>query len=198
MKSNILASAFLIVVLSISYSCNVQRRVEKQQKIFDNIGRMWLKLHPCANDSFTIYVPGKRDSIPIEIPVIILDSNYTQKQLDSLRREMQKIYTQPTEYCTEEMSRAYNLGYNAATQKWKNKLGQIKIPVPIIDTLKITLKDKQAIQLLQDDLSTSRNEVNKLNVDLLNCASKKDKWFFWFVITFIIFTISAYFNLKKL
>jgi len=198
MKSNSLVCAFLIVVLSISYSCNIQKRVEKQQKIFDNIGRKWLKSHPCANDSFTIYVPGKRDSIPIEIPIIIIDSNYTKKQLDSLRIEMQKIYSTPTEICTEEMARAYKLGYNTAEKKWKDKLGQIKVAVPVVDTLKITLKDKQAIQLLQDDLATSKENINRLTIDGMNCASKKDKWWLWFVITFILLSGSLYFNLKKL
>ena len=197
MKSNILIFTFLIVVLSVFYSCNIQKRVEKQQKVFDNIGRKWLKLHPCANDSFTIYVPGKRDSIPIEVPVIIIDTVYTKKQLDSLRIAMQKIYFAPTENCIEEMDKAYRLGYNFAEEKWKGKFGQIKIPVSVVDTIKITLKDKQAIQLLQDDLAASESEVNRLTIEGLNCENKKDKWFLWFIITFILLSLSIYFNFKK-
>jgi hypothetical protein len=198
MRSNLLFPALLISVLSISYSCNIQKRVEKQQKVFDNIGRQWLKLHPCANDSSTIYVPGKRDSIPIEIPVIIFDSGYTKKQLDSLRQEMQKVYGSQLNNCSQEMSSAYNLGYNVAAKKWEIELGQIKIPVPVVDTLKITLKDKQAIQLLQNDLTASRNEVTKLSIDALDCANKKNKWFLWFIIALIMLAISMYFNFKKL
>jgi hypothetical protein len=197
MKSNTLGFAFLVVVLSISYSCNIQKRVEKQQKVFDNIGREWLRKNPCANDSFTIYVPGKRDSIPIEIPIMVVDSDYIKKQLDSLQADLLEKYSQPTDNCSQEIKQSYNAGYNAATKKWEAKLGQIKVALPVVDTLKITLKDKQAIQLLQNDLAASKEELNKLNGIILITTSKKDKWFLWFVITFILLSISIYFHLKK-
>ena len=198
MKSNTLGVAFFIVVLSISYSCNIQKRVEKQQKMFDNIGREWLKIHPCANDSFTIYVPGKRDSIPIAVPVIIIDSNYTKSQLDSLQDELRRRYSQTTADCKQEIKASYNLGYSNATEKWKNALAQIKVALPVVDTLKITLKDKQAIQLLENDLVAIKINNNKLNIDILVESRKRDKWFWWFIVTFIVLSGSMYINLKKL
>lgn len=197
MKSNRLGYAFLIVVLSISYSCNIQKRVEKQQQLFDNVGREWLKLHPCANDSFTIYVPGKRDSIPIEIPVMILDSGYAKKQLDSLQKEIYKIYSKTPDNCSTEIKKAYDIGYNTAAQKWKEKIGQIKVPIPVVDTLKITLKDKQAIQLLQKDLADKQQQINSMTADQLKQINSRDKWFLWFVVTFVLLTGSVYLNFKK-
>ena len=188
---------FAITIFYFFCSCDIEKRVERQQEKFDNIGRKWLKLHPCDKDSFTIYIPGKRDSVLIEVPVIIADTNYTRKQLDSLQQELRKKYLKATENCTDEISQAYTLGYNTATKIWKNEVGQIKVPIPVVDTLRITLKDKQAIQLLQDDLATSRKQVQDLTVENLTNIGKKDKWFLWFIITAILLLGSIILNFKK-
>jgi len=188
---------FAITIFYFFCSCDIEKRIEKQQEKFDNIGRKWLKLHPCDKDSFTIYIPGKRDSVLIEMPVIIVDTNYTRQQIDSLQEELKKIYAESSKNCTEEIKRAYNLGYNTASKNWKEKVSQIKVPVPVIDTLRITLKDKQAIQLLQDDLAVSKKQVQDLTVENLTNMSKKDKWFLWFLITALLLLGSIYHNLKK-
>jgi hypothetical protein len=188
---------FAITIFYFFCSCNIEKRIERQQEKFDNIGRKWLKLHPCDKDSFVVYIPGKRDSVLIKVPVIIADTNYTKKQLDSLQQELRKKYLKATENCTDEISQAYTLGYNNATKIWKDKVGQIKVPIPIVDTLRITLKDKQAIQLLQDDLATSRKKVQDLTVENLTNIGKKDKWFLWFVITAILLLGSIILKFKK-
>lgn len=188
---------FAITIFYFFCSCDIEKRIERQQEKFDNIGRKWLKLHPCDKDSFTIYIPGKRDSVPIEIPLIIVDTNYTRKQLDSLQEELRKKYLHITENCTEEINQAYKLGYDNATKIWKNKVSQIKVAVPVVDTLRITLKDKQAIQLLQDDLAISKKQVQDLMVENLTNMSKKDKWFLWFLITALLLLGSIYHNFKK-
>ena len=188
---------FAITIFYFFCSCDIEKRIERQQEKFDNIGRKWLKLHPCDKDSFTIYIPGKRDSILIEMPVIIVDTNYTRKQLDSLQDELRKMYAKSSKNCTEEIKRAYNLGYNTASKNWKEKVSQIKVPIPVIDTLRITLKDKQAIQLLQDDLAVSKKQVQDLTIENLTNIGKKDKWFLWFVITAILLLGSIILNLIK-
>lgn len=197
MKSNNLILAFIVVVLSISASCNLEKRVEKQQKAFDNIGRSWLKLHPCANDSFTIYIPGRRDSIPIEIPVIILDTTYTKKQLDSLQKSLRERFFSPSLDCSTEIKEAYNLGYNSAAQKYIHAAAQIKIPLPVIDTLKITLKDKQAIKILEDQLAVTQSDISSLTLEKERAMFKKDKWFLLFLLICILLIFGIYVNIKK-
>jgi hypothetical protein len=76
-------------------------------------------------------------------------------------------------------------------------VSKIKVPVPVIDTLRITLKDKQAIQLLQDDLADCKKQVQDLTVENLTNMSKKDKWFLWFLITALLLLGSIYYNFKK-
>jgi hypothetical protein len=107
------------------------------------------------------------------------------------------MYAESSKNCTEEIKRAYNLGYNTASNNWKDKVSKIKVPVPVIDTLRITLKDKQAIQLLQDDLADSKKQVQDLTIENLTNIGKKDKWFLWFVITAILLLGSIILNFKK-
>jgi hypothetical protein len=181
-------SLALIFIISI-FSCNTEKRIEKRQKIFDNIGKKWLQLHPCSNDSSFIYIPGKRDSILIEVPIIVIDTNYANHIIDSLN----KITEQKTNGCKLEIKQAYNLGYNQSDNNWKIKISKIKVPLPIIDTLKITLKDRQQLKILESDLM----EANK---ELMNCKdqnNKSDKWFWLFIIACMFLITSIYFNIRK-
>lgn len=184
---------FIFGMLVVLFSCNIEKRIAKQQKTFDNIGRAWLKLHPCANDSTYIYLPGKVDSVPIEVPILVIDSAYTEKQIDSL----QKYYASKKD-CSQEIKSAYNLGYSESTKKWKSATSQIKVPLPVIDTVKISIKDKQQIKLLQDDLADCNTLTQQLQLDNAKEKGKSDKWFLWFVIASILLGISSYFNVKKL
>ena len=194
MKIRYLFLACLMFVLSLSVSCNIEKRVENHQKTFDNIGRKWLSLHPCANDSSIIYIPGKRDSIPIEIPIFVADLDYINHQIDSVKKNYDKKLSNMSRNCDDEIRSAYFTGYKNAETIYKEKISKIKVPVPVIDTIKITLKDKQQIQLLAGDLKDCERSLNEEKIK----SSTKDKWFWWFVIASILFFISAIFNLKKL
>jgi hypothetical protein len=54
---------WLLVILL--FSCNEARRVQRAEQVvitqpqsFGKVGLMWSTLHPCANDSVKIFVPG--------------------------------------------------------------------------------------------------------------------------------------------
>lgn len=54
---------WLLVILL--FSCNEARRVQRAEQVvitqpqsFSKVGLMWSTLHPCANDSVRIFVPG--------------------------------------------------------------------------------------------------------------------------------------------
>lgn len=54
---------WLLVILL--FSCNEARRVQRAEQVvitqpqsFGKVGLMWSTLHPCANDSIQIFVPG--------------------------------------------------------------------------------------------------------------------------------------------
>ena len=192
-RNKILILLWLIILF---ISCNIEKRVDKNQKVFDNIGRKWLKLNPCANDSFTIYVPGKRDSIPFYIPVLFKDTIEIKKQIDSLNVYLEKKYNDQKSDCKNQVRESYNAGYQKAESVWKDKLSKIKIPLPVIDTIKITLKDKQQIKLLTDDLNESQKELNDIKIKLEKYQGKKDKWFLMFMIACSLLLTSIYFNIK--
>lgn len=180
-------------VLSLSVSCNIEKRVENHQKTFDNIGRKWLSLHPCANDSSIVYIPGKRDSIPIEIPIFVADLDYINTQIDSVKKIYDKKLTNMSRNCDDEIRSAYFTGYKNAETIYRDKISKIKVAVPVIDTIKITLKDKQQIQLLANDLKECEKSLNEQKLK----SSAKDKWFWWFIIASILFLLSAFLNLRK-
>jgi hypothetical protein len=53
------------LVIFILFSCNPARRVQRAEQVvitqpqsFGKVGLMWSTLHPCANDSVRIFVPG--------------------------------------------------------------------------------------------------------------------------------------------
>ena len=189
--------AFVLSVLSASISCNIEKRVERQQRAFDNIGRKWLSLHPCANDSTFIYIPGKRDSVPLIIPVLIKDSASLQNAIDSIQEVLQKEYTSDSLDCRKKISYSYKAGYNSANADWQKRISNIKIPTATADTFKITLKDKQYIGLLQSDLSSANNQIAELKIKLEKNSGKKNSWFLLFLIACMVAVTSIYFNIKK-
>lgn len=187
----------LLLVLFMVGSCNIEKRVDKQQKTFDNIGKKWLLLHPCSNDSSYIYVPGKRDSIPFIVPVMIDDTTGVARRLDSLNIYLQNKYNEQLKDCSNQVNESYKLGYNKATQIWRTKLSQIKIPIPVIDTIKITLKDKLSLKLLEQDLATANKELADSKLSNEKAQGKRDKWFLMFIIACCLLVTSIYFNIKK-
>lgn len=192
----LLLGAFLLITLSLSTSCNIEKRIEKRQETFDRIGRLWLQSHPCANDSTFIYIPGKRDSIPIEIPIIINDTTGFKYYIDSIGVELRKKYNEQQKDCNNQVKDAYNLGYGKAETIWKEKVSKIKVPLPIIDTIKITLKDKQYINLLQGDIEKLKAQLSQAQITGAEKKGKLDKWFLLFIIACMLLLTSIYFNLK--
>ena len=196
MKYNKLG-VFLLSILFISTSCNIEKRIDRNQKAFDNIGKKWLGLHPCSNDSNYIYIEGKKDSIPFLIPVLIKDTNEIQRKIDSLNQYLQDKYRKQQNSCKSQVKESYNAGYQYAETIWKDKLSKIKVPLPVIDTIKITLKDKQQIKLLTDDLDSSKGQLNATLINLEKYKGKTDKWFLLFIIACCLLLTSIYINIKK-
>lgn len=187
--------AIVLSILSISTSCNIEKRIERRQEAFDKVGRKWLSQHPCANDSTYIYLPGKRDSIPLIVPVLVKDSNSIRNAIDSITRIFS--VTNAHEDCEEEITYAYNKGYDKASKEWAIKLSKIKVPVPVIDTVKITLKDKQEIKLLEADLREAKAEINELKLSGEKRLGSKRSWFLLFVISTLVALLSLFYNAKK-
>lgn len=193
----VLSVIFLLSTLSLSTSCNIEKRIEKQQERFDRIGRRWLEKNPCANDSTIIYVPGKRDSIPIVIPTIIRDTVGLKQYIDSIGAQLRKKYNEQEKDCNKQIKDAYNIGYENAEVVWKDKVSKIKVPLPVIDTIKITLKDKQYINLLQADITKLKAQLSEAQLKGAEKKGKLDKWFLLFVIACMLLSASLYFNIKK-
>lgn len=180
-----------VTLLFVSTSCNIERKIEKNQEAFDKIGRKWLDLHPCSNDSTFVYVPGKKDSIPFLVPVLTKDTAEIKRQIDSIYKANQKDDIQT-------IKSAYNSGYDKAEKIWKNKLAQIKIPLPVVDTLRITLKDRQQITLLKSDLESLKLKLSDCQLTGEKVKGKSDKWFLLFIIACCFLIASIYFNIRKL
>ena len=184
---------FLIGYLLLSSSCNIENRVMKNQEAFNNIGKKWLEKNPCANDSFYVYLPGKTDSIPLEIFIPVLDTEYLIKILDSI----QDKYNYDSASCNSAVKAAYIVGYNSAETKWKNKLSATKIPTKRVDTIKVVVADKQKIGILEADVIAKNQKISDLNLELSELKWKSRQWFWLFVLSMLLFIFSLSLNFRK-
>lgn len=197
---NRLKYCIFLLTIAGAFSCNPVNKILKNKEQFDKVGREWLKQNPCSNDSTVIYLPSKRDSILIQIPVIVKDTTKQREIIDSISEVFRQKYKNPSSFynCKKEISEAYKIGYDKASEEYKSKLSNIKIPKPVIDTFKILLKDKQQINLLTQDLYNCDSELNKEKLKSEKYKGSKDKWFLLFLLACAFLIGSLYFNFKKL
>ena len=188
----------MLFILSLSEACNIEKRIEKSQETFDRIGKRWLAQNPCANDSTFIYVPGKRDSVYLEVPIVIKDSTSLQIIIDSIESVLSKKYISSDKDCKKRIADSYRAGYNYANKEWANKLSNTKVPTLNVDSIKISLKDKQYIQLLQSDLSSANQKANDLKIELEKIKGNKKSWFLLFLLASFVALVSIYINIRKL
>jgi len=162
-------------------SCNLEKRIEKDQNKLNRIGKLWLKSHPCVNDSFYVYIPGKADSFYFPITELVPDTIQTKLLIDSLIKLNNN--------CDKEIKSAYTSGYARSTMEWKAKLSQTKVSVRV-DTIRISVKDNQKEKILVADALQKDKEINEINLMYEKSKRESDKWFFWFIISCLIFVIS--------
>lgn len=176
---------FLTVYL---LSCNIEKRIAKDKDKLDRIGKLWLQSHPCANDSSFIYVPGKADSFYFTVVELVPDTIQTKQLIDSL--------VKINNNCEKEIKSAYATGYAKSTKDWKYKLSQTKTIIRV-DTIKISVKDNQKEKILVADGLQKDKELGDLTLKYEKSKRKEDKWFFWFIISCLVFIISHSFKFIK-
>lgn len=169
-------------------SCNLEKRIEKDQKKLDRIGKLWLKTHPCANDSSFVYVPGKADSFYFKVVELVPDTIQTKILIDSL--------VKLNNNCDKEIKSAYATGYAKSTKDWRAKLSQTKI-ITRVDTVKISVRDSQREKIILSDCVDKGKELEELKIKYEKEKNKSDKWFFWFIFSCLCFVMSHSFKLIK-
>lgn len=184
---------FIFIAIILFASCNPEKRIQKNLDRFDRIGKKWLSLHPCSNDSNTIYLPGKRDSVFFEVPIYVNDTAGLQKFVDSFSAELDKKDTA----CNLKALQAYKAGYKKGRNDLANKMASVKVPLPIIDTLKITLKDKLELKILKNDLDTARIQLADLKTELEKRKGSSTRWLLLFIIACLLLLFSMYINIAK-
>jgi hypothetical protein len=181
----------IIVIILFLISCNPAKRVINNYEQFEEVGKKWVEKNPCVNDSSVIYLPGRIDSILINVPIDIeRPNNYSVRDiLDSIRSAANNI----DEIVKPRMEGAYKKGYSDAISKVKT----IKIPVNIHDTIKIVVKDKQYNGLLQSELNSIRKQWIETNTKKDIYKKNSDKWFIMFLIALGLLIIVSYINVSK-
>jgi hypothetical protein len=174
-------------------SCDIEKRVMKRQEAFNNIGREWLKLNPCNNDSSFIYLPGKVDSVPVEVFITDIDSTYFNKVVDSFTSTLNGSYYT----CSTKVISSFADGYKAAETKWKRSISKVKVPKRVVDTIKITVADLQKIKLLESDLAVKTQRLSESNLLAEKTKSKSAQWFWLFIVSCLLLLISVYLNISK-
>lgn len=181
---------FFILCL-IFASCNPANRVLRNQAQFEKVGQKWLEKNPCVNDSIAIYIPGKRDSIYIEIPTGISGDEHLSvvDLLDSVRQAADYI----DRTCQPRIAEAYRKGYQTAIGRVK----KIRIPVPVHDTIRVVVRDKQFAAILEQNLKVARETINEQEKIALKARNRGNFWFFMFLIAFFLVIVLLYNKMNK-
>ena len=132
-----------IILLLIIASCNPAKQVLKNQQAFEQIGNEWARQHPCANDSVTVFLPGRIDSIFQTVPV--KDAAALQHLSDSVSKALAEKYHQDINDCNRQVNEALNTGYDKALYDLSKKKVADKKP----DTIKVLVADTRAINALK-------------------------------------------------
>lgn len=181
---------FFILCL-IFASCNPANRVLRNQAQFEKVGQKWLEKNPCVNDSIAIYIPGKRDSIYIEIPTGISGDEHLSvvDLLDSVRQAADYI----DRTCQPRIAEAYRKGYQTAIGRVKT----IKIAVPIHDTIRVVVRDKQFAAILEQNLKVARESIHEQEKTALKARNRGNFWFFMFLIALFLVIVLSYNKINK-
>jgi len=181
----------LMAILCAIFSCNPEKQILKRNDSFNRVGRKWLETHPCVNDSNVVYLPGKIDSIPYQVPVFIKDTEGIKKSIDSI---VALIDTDKN--CQDEVLYAYNEGYDASSKMWSKQLSKMKLATRV-DTVKISVKDKQEFKLLDQDIKAKDKLIGELKLSVEHTKRLKDKWFFLFILICTILALRLGYKLFK-
>jgi len=181
----------LMAILCAIFSCNPEKQILKRNDSFNRVGRKWLETHPCVNDSNVVYLPGKIDSIPYQVPVFIKDTEAINRSIDSIKKTIS-----PDKDCGDEILSSYNEGYDASSKMWRNQLAKMKT-ITRVDTIKISVKDKQQFLLLDQDIKEKDKQIGELKLNVEHTKRLRDKWFFLFILICTILALRLGYKLFK-
>lgn len=180
---NVVAVLFLLfiigcMILTIS-SCNVAKKVARAEQTvitnpssLNNVGLVWLNLHPQKIDTITTYVEG----LNTNTEVFIVD---TVAQANAIK-ELQKKYTIE---CNQAVKEAYDSGVTFAIKSF------VKLPAKVrVDTIKITKIDIQMVNLFKDSLARSEKRIERLeqsNIQLsgevVGAKKERNTMLYWLI-----------------
>jgi hypothetical protein len=181
----------IFIICLIFASCNPAKQVLRNQSQFETVGQKWLEKNPCVNDSVAIYIPGKRDSKYIEIPSGISGDEHISvvDLLDSVRQAADYI----DRTCQPRIAEAYRKGYQTAIGRVKT----IKIAVPVHDTVRVVVRDRQFAAILEQNLKVARESINEQEKTALKARNQRNLWFFLFLIAILLLVVVSYHKINK-
>lgn len=172
----------LFILCLIFASCNPANRVLRNQAQFEKVGQKWLEKNPCVNDSVAIYIPGKRDSVYIQIPASISGDDHLSviDLLDSVREAASHI----DRACQPRVSAAYRKGYQTAIGRVKT----IRVPVPVHDTIRVVVRDKQFAAVLEQNLKQAKDTLVEAQRGQIKAQAQRNLWLILFLFAMLILT----------
>lgn len=148
----ILAACFIV-------GCNPVKKVFKNQKQFDQIGRAWAQKNPCVNDTTIVVRPGRVDTLTYTVPA----ADISQEAIDSVARALANKYNARLEECALQVNEAYRSGYKTAGDECK-----IDVVTAAPDTIKYYVSDRRKENILQGE----KEEISRQLTDALKDAMR--------------------------
>ena len=169
-------------------------RVETSLPLLSAAFRRGLELYPCVNDSITVFIKGKTDTLT---KPYFIDTTNRERIKDSL---LDNIVLPLQDICNEKIKSAYDLGFEQAIKGFpKDKL------VIRVDTIRSSVLDKLIQKMLIDSLNaehqrsafkdgvinTQQTHISAQNKELIEKG--------WYILGLgLLLVISVFFNVKGL
>jgi len=172
----------LLILCLIFASCNPANRVLRNQAQFEKVGQKWLEKNPCVNDSIAIYIPGKRDSVYIQIPAAISGDDHLSviDLLDSVRQAANHI----DRACQPRVAAAYRKGYQTAIGRVKT----IRVPVQVHDTIRVVVRDRQFAAVLEQNLKQAKDTLVEAQRGQIKAQNQRNLWLILFLFAMLVLT----------
>ncbi len=176
-------------------------RVLTNKSAFDSVGRVFVELHPCLNDSAPPVIrPGRIDSVPVIIQVPVFDSFAQIMTIDSVKAAY-------SGECNSAIDAAYKKGFTNGAMAATNEFSKMKIPVKQPDTAIYNIKDRQLERINAETISELNKQVEYhkgVNTQIVTqnnkSASQRDMYMMLFYGSWVVAIgvgIFIFYNKKK-
>lgn len=182
-RQSILFIAALLLAVILLCNCSPAKKALREQENYRKLIEDYKRNNPPRIDTNTVYVPGKKDTVPVKVPVT--DTAALHKVKDSMKAAFAIKVVQQQWDCDRQVNEAFNVGYEQARYEMQNQQQVITQP----DTVFITKVPTTYIGALQDEVKTLQGQLTE--------ARNKHTYLLEFIIACAVALLELFFLIRS-